>query len=52
MAKQHEPNINLPEEVRCGEFWYLHVPYLDVMTKGIRRLNIPFRGPFCYYRGS
>ena len=25
---------------------YLHVPYFSTLTKGIRRLNIPWRGPF------
>ena len=46
MKTDFENRVRIPEEVRKGELCYLYVPYLDVATKGIRRLNIPWRGPF------
>jgi hypothetical protein len=46
MLKQHEHEIRTPDEIAVGEFCYMHVPFYDHATKGIRRLNIPWRGPF------
>ena len=46
MMKQDESRVRVPDEVRCGEFCYLHVPYLHSHTKGLRRLTIPWRGPY------
>ena len=46
MLKQDESRVRVPDEVRCGEFCYIHVPFLNVQTKGLRRLTIPWRGPF------
>ena len=46
MEKAFEKQIKLPTNIQIGELCYLHVPYLDTETKGIKRLNIPWRGPF------
>jgi transposase InsO family protein len=46
MKERHDKDVNLPEEIKVGEFCYLHVPFYSTETKGIRRLNIPWRGPF------
>lgn len=46
MAKEFENQVRIPDEIRKGEMCYLFVPYLDTKTKGIRRLNIPWKGPF------
>ena len=39
--KEHVPN-----DLTVGEMVYVHCPYLQAATGGIRRLNIPYRGPF------
>ena len=46
MEKQFRRQIRIPDEISVGEMCYLHVPYFSTLTKGIRRLNIPWRGPF------
>ena len=46
MEKQFRRQVRIPDEISVGEMCYLHVPYFSTLTKGIRRLNIPWREPF------
>ena len=46
MEKQFRRQVRIPDEISVGEMCYLHAPYFSTLTKGIRRLNIPWRGPF------
>ena len=46
MRKATEKFVRFTDDIRIGEFCYLYVPYLRVETKNIRRLNIPWRGPY------
>jgi hypothetical protein len=46
MKRQYDKGVNVPRDLLPGELVYMSCPYLNVKNKGIRRLNIPFRGPF------
>ena len=46
MRDKDQRRVRIPEEIKEGELCYLRVPYLNIETKGIKRLNIPWRGPF------
>ena len=46
MKKQYDKKCRTPQELSPGEFVYMNCPFLDVKYQGIKRLNIPCRGPF------
>ena len=46
MEKVYNAKVKLPGREILGDFCYLYSPYFSTHTKGIRRLNIPWRGPF------
>ena len=46
MEKAYGPNLRLPTKLSIGEFCYLRLPYLSTITSHVKRLSIPWRGPF------
>ena len=46
MKKAYSTNLRPPTELGIGEFCYLRVPYLSTITSHVKRLSIPWRGPF------
>ena len=46
MKRAYSTNLRPPTELGIGEFCYLKVPYLSTITSYVKRLSIPWRGPF------
>ena len=46
MEKSYNSTSRVPKSLQPGELVYLMCPYLKTKYKGIRRLAIPYRGPF------
>ena len=46
MEDAYNAKVKLPGKGIIGDFCYLYSPYFSSYTKGIRRLNIPWKGPF------
>ena len=46
MKRAYSTNLRPPTELGIGEFCYLRVPYLSTITSHVKRLSIPWRGPF------
>jgi hypothetical protein len=46
MKKIYDRKVNVPQDLMPGELVYMACPFLNVKHKGIKRLNIPCRGPF------
>ena len=46
MRRAYGANLRPPTKLGVGEFCYLRVPYLSTITSHVKRLSIPWRGPF------
>ena len=46
MKEAYSTNLRPPTKLGIGEFCYLRVPYLNTITSHVKRLSIPWRGPF------